>query len=147
MGLHEGLGFNACWCRRMSRRCRWQAFEFLEHPDNGGEAGMQMAITATQGTKAGFSHRQLQPGMVVAVEGDEVQQIGGTGLEVRRNCRERGLLLDFDTLHGDAQRFELVQKTSIARRRIRGWGNYWQARDSIRSKAYSFVRRGRRRNR
>ena len=41
--------------------------------------------------------------MVVAVEGDEVQQIGGTGLEARSDCRERGLLLNLDAIHGVAQ--------------------------------------------
>jgi hypothetical protein len=96
---------------------------------------MQMAITAPQGTQAGFPHRQLQPGMVVAMEGDEVQQIGGTGLEAWSDGRERGLLLDLDVIHGVAQRFELVQKLSITRSRIRGWGNDWQGRNSIRSKA------------
>jgi high-affinity K+ transport system ATPase subunit B len=73
--------------------------------------------------------------MVVAMEGDEVQQIGGTGLEAWSDGRERGLLLDLDVIHGVAQRFELVQKLSITRSRIRGWGNDWQGRNSIRSKA------------
>ena len=103
---------------------------------------MQMAITAPQGTKAGFSHRHLQPGMVVAVEGDEVQQIDGAGLEARSDGRERGLLLDLDAIHGIAQRLELVQQPSFARGGIRGWGNYWQGRDSIRSKAESVARGG-----
>jgi hypothetical protein len=114
MGLHEGLASKAGGCRRRIRRFRWQAFELLEHPDHSGETGMQMAITAPQGTKAGFSHRQLQAGMVVAMEGDEMQQIDGTGLEARSDGRERGLLLDLDALHGIAQRFELVQQPSIA---------------------------------
>jgi hypothetical protein len=69
--------------------------------------------------------------MVVAVEGNEVQQIDGTGLEARSDCGDGGLLLDLDAIHGVAQRFELVQQPSIARRRFRGWGNYWQGRDSI----------------
>ena len=85
---------------------------------------MQMAITAPQGTKAGFSHRHLHPGMVVAVESDEVQQIDGAGLEARSDGRERGLLLDLDAIHGTAQRLELVQQPSFARGGIRGWGNY-----------------------
>jgi hypothetical protein len=81
-----------------------------------------MTITAPQGTKAGFSHRHLQPGMVVAVEGDEVQQIGGTGLEARSDCRERGLLFNLDAIHGVAQRVELIQQPSFARHWIRDWG-------------------------
>jgi hypothetical protein len=66
---------------------------------------MQMAITSPQGTQAGFPHRQLQPGVVVAVEGDEVQQIDGTGLKARSDCRERGLLLDLDAIEGIKQCF------------------------------------------
>jgi hypothetical protein len=134
MGLHQGLATKTGWCRRWTRRFRRQALELLKHPDHGREAGMQMAITAPQGTQAGFPHRQLQPGMVVAMEGDEVQQIGGTGLEAWSDGRERGLLLNLDAIHGVAQRFELVQKLSITRSRICGWGNDWQGRDSIRSK-------------
>jgi hypothetical protein len=92
-----------------------------------------MAITAPQGAKAGFAHRQLQPGMVVAVEGDEVQQIDGTGLEAWSDGCECGLLLNLDAIHGVAQRLELVQKLSIAPGWIGGWGNDWQGRDSMRS--------------
>ena len=122
MGLHEGLASKAGRSRRRARRFRWQAFELLQYADHGGEAGTQMAIAAPQGTQAGFPHRHLQPGMVVAVEGDEVQQIDGTGLEARSDGRERGLLFDLDAIHGIAQCFELVQQPSFARRRIRGWG-------------------------
>ena len=105
MGLHDGLGSQTGWCRRWPRRFRWQACEPLEYPDHGGEAGMQMAITSPQGTQAGFPHRQLQPGVVVAVEGDEMQQIDGTGLEARSDCRERGLFLNLDAIEGITQCF------------------------------------------
>jgi hypothetical protein len=66
---------------------------------------MQMAITSPQRTQAGFPHRQLQPRVVVAVEGDEMQQIDGTGLKSRSDCCERGLLLDLDAIEGITQCF------------------------------------------